>query len=178
MSKNKKLLILPCFIIIVCGYIIGFNMVKRADRVGEIDKAPAVVTANIENSGNDDSPEDDKSADASAAEPEQGGDAKTDSGENNNNGSDTDGTAAEAQDGKKAEDDGNAELAALGHKININTADKKELMLISGIGEKYAERIIELREQLGGFTSIEQLKKVKGIGDKRFEKIKNYVTIE
>ena len=51
-------------------------------------------------------------------------------------------------------------------------------MLISGIGEKYAERIIELREQLGGFTSIEQLKKVKGIGDKRFEKIKNYVTIE
>lgn len=178
MSKNKKLLILPCFIIIVCGYIIGFNMVKRADRVGEIDKAPAVVTANIENSGNDDSPEDDKSADASAAEPEQGGDAKTDSGENNNNGSDTDGTAAEAQDGKKAEDDGNAELAALGHKININTADRKELMLISGIGEKYAERIIELREQLGGFTSIEQLKKVKGIGDKRFEKIKNYVTIE
>ena len=153
-------------------------MVKRADRVGEIDKAPAVVTANIENSGNDDSPEDDKSADASAAEPEQGGDAKTDSGENNNNGSDTDGTAAEAQDGKKAEDDGNAELAALGHKININTADRKELMLISGIGEKYAERIIELREQLGGFTSIEQLKKVKGIGDKRFEKIKNYVTIE
>ncbi len=178
MSRNKKLLILPCFIIIVCGYIIGFNMVKRADRVGEIDKAPAVVTANIENSGNDDSPEDDKSDDASAAEPEQGGDAKTDSGENNNNGSDTDGTAAEAQDGKKAEDDGNAELAALGHKININTADKKELMLISGIGEKYAERIIELREQLGGFTSIEQLKKVKGIGDKRFEKIKNYVTIE
>ena len=153
-------------------------MVKRADRVGEIDKAPAVVTANIENSGNDDSPEDDKSADASAAEPEQGGDAKTDSGENNNNGSDTDGTAAEAQDGKKAEDDGNAALAALGHKININTADRKELMLISGIGEKYAERIIELREQLGGFTSIEQLKKVKGIGDKRFEKIKNYVTIE
>lgn len=178
MSKNKKLLILPCFIIIVCGYIIGFNMVKRADRVGEIDKAPAVVTANSENSGNDDSSEDDKSADASAAEPEQGGDAKTDSGENNNNGSDTDGTAAEAQDGKKAENDENAELAALGHKININTADKKELMLISGIGEKYAERIIELREQLGGFTSIEQLKKVKGIGDKRFEKIKNYVTIE
>ena len=153
-------------------------MVKRADRVGEIDKAPAVVTANSENSGNDDSSEDDKSADASAAEPEQGGDAKTDSGENNNNGSDTDGTAAEAQDGKKAENDENAELAALGHKININTADKKELMLISGIGEKYAERIIELREQLGGFTSIEQLKKVKGIGDKRFEKIKNYVTIE
>ena len=178
MSKNKKLLILPCFIIIVCGYIIGFNMVKRADRVGEIDKAPAVVTANSENSGNDDSSEGDKSADASAAEPEQGGDAKTDSGENNNNGSDTDGMVAEAQDGKKAENDENAELAALGHKININTADKKELMLISGIGEKYAERIIELREQLGGFTSIEQLKKVKGIGDKRFEKIKNYVTIE
>lgn len=178
MSKNKKLLIFPCLIIIVCGYIIGFNMVRRADGVGEIVKAPAVAAANIENSGNNDSSGNDKSADASAAESEQGGDTEIDSGENNNAGSDADGTAVEPQGGKKAENDENAELAALGHKININTADKKELMLISGIGEKYAERIIELREQLGGFTSIEQLKKVKGIGDKRFGKIKNYVTIE
>ena len=178
MSKGKKLLIFPCLIIIVCGYIIGFNMLRRADRVGEIGKAPAVMTAGIENSENNDSLGGDKSADASDAEPEQGGEAKTGSGENKNGGSDADGTAAEAQTGRKAEDDGNAELAALGHKININTADKKELMLISGIGEKYAERIIELREKLGGFTSIEQLKEVKGIGDKTFEKIKNYVTIE
>ena len=62
MSKNKKLLIFPCLIIIVCGYIIGFNMVRRADGVGEIVKAPAVAAANIENSGNNDSSGNDKSA--------------------------------------------------------------------------------------------------------------------
>ena len=59
----------------------------------------------------------------------------------------------------------------------INTATKEELTTLDGIGEKYAERIIETRERRGGFTSIEQITEVKGIGQKRFEKIKDEITV-
>ena len=62
-------------------------------------------------------------------------------------------------------------------KVNINTATKEELTTLDGIGEKYAERIIETRERRGGFTSIEQITEVKGIGQKRFEKIKDEITV-
>ena len=46
------------------------------------------------------------------------------------------------------------------------------------MGEKYALEIIKRREELGGYTSVEQLKSVKGIGEKLFEKIKGYVKVE
>jgi len=60
-------------------------------------------------------------------------------------------------------------------KINLNTADKKLLMSISGIGEKFAQRIIELRDSQGGFNSIEDIKNIKGITDAKFNKIKDYL---
>lgn len=62
-------------------------------------------------------------------------------------------------------------------KININTAKVSELTTLSGIGETYAQRIIEYREQNGDFKSIEDIKNVKGIGDALFEKIKDYITV-
>ncbi|MEG1441824.1 MAG: helix-hairpin-helix domain-containing protein [Oscillospiraceae bacterium] len=62
--------------------------------------------------------------------------------------------------------------------ININTATNEELCKIDGIGEKFAQRIIDKRNELGGFTSIEQLKDVKGIGEKTFEKIKPQVVLK
>lgn len=62
-------------------------------------------------------------------------------------------------------------------KININTADKNELETITGIGEATAAKIIEYRKENGKFSSIEELKKVSGIGEKKFEKLKNEITI-
>lgn len=56
-------------------------------------------------------------------------------------------------------------------KVNINTATKEELENLTGIGETLSQRIIEYREEHGKFKSIEEIKEVNGIGDKKFEDI-------
>lgn len=61
--------------------------------------------------------------------------------------------------------------------ININTADEKELQKIKGIGPALAGRIIDYRENNGAFKSIEEIKKVRGIGDKTFEKMREQITV-
>ena len=61
-------------------------------------------------------------------------------------------------------------------KISINKASKEELMTLSGIGEKTAEKIIEYRNNQS-FSSIEDVKNVSGIGEALFEKIKDNITI-
>ena len=63
-------------------------------------------------------------------------------------------------------------------KINLNTAHIQELCTLSGIGEAKAEAILAYRDEIGGFSSIEQLKNVAGIGDSLFEKIKSSIYIE
>ncbi len=62
-------------------------------------------------------------------------------------------------------------------KVNINTADAQELTTLTGIGETRAQAIILWREENGGFSSIEDLKNVDGIGDKSYEKIKDRITV-
>ncbi len=62
-------------------------------------------------------------------------------------------------------------------KININTATASELDSLSGIGPAIAQKIIDYRTQNGLFTAIEDLKKVPGIGDSKFEAIKNEVSL-
>lgn len=62
--------------------------------------------------------------------------------------------------------------------ININTATKDELDILPGIGPAKADAIVTYRETMGGFSSIEDIKNVKGIGEKTFENLKDYITVK
>ncbi len=61
--------------------------------------------------------------------------------------------------------------------ININRATCKELESLPGIGEVIAKNIVDYREKYGLFTKEEDLKNVKGIGEKKYETIKDMITI-
>ena len=61
--------------------------------------------------------------------------------------------------------------------VNINTADQKSLETLAGIGPVLAERIIAYREEQGPFQQLQDLKKVTGIGDKRYQDIEKDITL-
>lgn len=63
------------------------------------------------------------------------------------------------------------------HSININTATKEQLVLLPGIGEAYADRIILHREDFGPFRTVDDLVNVKGIGKKTLERLRPYITV-
>lgn len=64
-------------------------------------------------------------------------------------------------------------------KVNINTATAQELSDgLNGVGEGLAERIVAYRKQHGAFQSIEQIKNVSGIGDKKYEAICSSITVQ
>ena len=62
-------------------------------------------------------------------------------------------------------------------KININTATEEELDTLPGIGQATAQKIIEYRKENGKFSKIEDIKDVSGIGDSKFEKIKDLIEV-
>jgi competence ComEA-like helix-hairpin-helix protein len=61
--------------------------------------------------------------------------------------------------------------------LNINTAPAESLMMLPRVGKVISERIIELRQRLGRFDSVEQLVAVRGIGRKTLELIRPHVTV-
>lgn len=70
--------------------------------------------------------------------------------------------------GQSIEDDG---------RININTADKEELMTLPGIGESKAVTILQYREEHGAFQSVEELMEIPGIKEGVFNKIKSSIKV-
>jgi competence protein ComEA len=66
---------------------------------------------------------------------------------------------------------------ALGIPIDINRSSMQDLVLVPGIGEKTAEKILEQRNMNGKFSKLDELMLVKGIKEKRFEKLRRYLCI-
>jgi len=63
-------------------------------------------------------------------------------------------------------------------QININTATIEELDKLPGVGEATANKIVNHRSENGEFKSIEEIKNVNGIGDKKFEEMKNLICVK
>ncbi len=70
-----------------------------------------------------------------------------------------------------------SEKTSIESMININTATVAELDTLEGIGVEKANDIIAYRKKLGGYTTIEQLMEISGIGEATFNKIKNNITV-
>ena len=61
--------------------------------------------------------------------------------------------------------------------LNLNRATEQDFDALPGIGPQLAERIMEYRQSVGAFHSLEELRAVKGIGKKKFERIRSLVTV-
>lgn len=65
----------------------------------------------------------------------------------------------------------------LSERVNINTASMGELATLKGVGAKTAQAIVDYRESVGRFESVDDLTKVKGIGEKTLEKNRHRLTV-
>ena len=70
------------------------------------------------------------------------------------------------------------EEAAVLAVVDLNTATQAQLEALPGIGEVLAKRILKYRAAYGPFLNVEQLMEVDGIGEKRFEALKKWITVE
>jgi competence protein ComEA len=67
---------------------------------------------------------------------------------------------------------------ALGVPVDLNLATKEDLIIVPGIGEKTAEKILALRNKKGRFKNIEELMEIKGIKEKKLAKFKKYLYLK
>ena len=68
--------------------------------------------------------------------------------------------------------------SAPAEKINLNTASAEQLESLPGIGPVTAKRIVDYRAKVGEFKRIEEIINIQGIGDKKFERIKDRLTLQ
>lgn len=63
------------------------------------------------------------------------------------------------------------------HSVNLNTATSAELQQVPGIGPSTADKILKMRKSYGPFKTVDDLRAIKGIGPKRMEKMRKYLTV-
>src|SRR5229473_6339088 len=61
--------------------------------------------------------------------------------------------------------------------VNLNTANSEELQQVPGIGPSTADKILQMRKSYGVFKSVDDLRAIRGIGKKRLEKMRKYLTV-
>jgi competence ComEA-like helix-hairpin-helix protein len=66
----------------------------------------------------------------------------------------------------------------VGDKVNINTADVKELMTLTGVGHNLAEKIVKFRDEHGQFKRPHDLRKVDGVGEALWEKNRERIVVK
>jgi competence ComEA-like helix-hairpin-helix protein len=62
-------------------------------------------------------------------------------------------------------------------RLNVNTSSEADFSILPGIGNVTAHRIVKLREQIGGFKAVSELKRVKGISDRLFRQLEPNLTL-
>lgn len=70
-----------------------------------------------------------------------------------------------------------ASKASATEKVNLNTATEEQLQTLPGIGPSVAKRIIDHRNKNGKFTKIEEILNIRGIGEKKFQRIKDRLVV-
>lgn len=83
---------------------------------------------------------------------------------------------SDRSDGEKAQAPQKLKVPGKG-TININSAGLDDLQRLPGVGPAYAQRILDYRKEHGRFTSVDQLDNVKGIGPKKLEKLRPFVSL-
>lgn len=149
-SKRQSLVLVGIGLIIIGVVILGFALSQPKIAVSDLVQSSAQAVQNTQQSNNS------QYASEVYTEEQTISQAVTENTE-----------AAQSSD----------DLANVSYPLNLNTCTAEELMTISGIGEVKASAIIEYRDYLGGYTSVEQIKNIKGIGDKIYEKISPYLTV-
>ena len=64
-----------------------------------------------------------------------------------------------------------------GKPVNINTANSEELQQVPGIGPATAQKILQMRKSYGAFKSVDDLLAIRGLGEKRLDKMRRYLTV-
>ena len=66
----------------------------------------------------------------------------------------------------------------LASQVNVNTATEEQLQAVPGVGKVLAKRIVEFRKEHGPFRRLEDIMKVRGIGEKPFQKLRPYLSVD